>query len=158
MILQQAEAAIRNRGAWDQAWAADDARGHRRRHQGGIEGVLGKYRPDFRHVGLLQLDGLGGIDLDEAGHARDALQGAGQILNLRQGGLGQHQAGGDEEDDAEHRDLDQRDDGRQILREEPIHAPVQHPGDDQAHQTGTGSPQHGLRDGLAAEAAELALE
>ena len=133
VILEQAEATIRYRGTRHEAWSADDTGGHRWRYQGGVEGVLGEYRLNFRHVGLFQLDGLGRIDLDEAGHARDALQGAGQVLDLRQGGLGQHQAGGDEEDDAEHRDLDQRDDGRQILREEKIHAPIQHPGDDQAH-------------------------
>ena len=158
VILEQAEATIRYRGARHEAWAADDTGGHWWRYQGGIEGILGEYRPDFRHVGLLQLDSLGGIDLDEAGHARDALQGAGQVLDLRQGGLREHQAGGDEEDDSKHRDLDQRDDGGQILWKEVIHAPVQHPGDNQAYETGTRSPQHGLRDGFAAEAAELALE
>ena len=76
------------------------------------------------------------LDLDDAGHAGDALQLAAQVDDFRQARAREHDAGDGHEDEARHGKLQQVHERRHLLREHEVDDVIDGEGHHEAHEGG----------------------
>ena len=154
VIAQETETPIRYCRAGHEAWAADNTSGHGGWDGGGVEGVVDK-KLDRNVLGRNCVCGRGANDLVQA---RDACERGAEAAHFREVGEGEHDAGDDDEDDAQHRDLHQQTHRTRNERRQD----AQEVADDQCcgdtHQAGCCRPHGGVQDSARAEVTQLAVQ